>query len=143
MDYGKYNFIQQFAQIAFSTIATQIIEVFICYLSLTDKHYYEIKNLEKDKKYNLFSILKCIKKKITIFFIFTFLMFAFYWYSIACFCAVYPNTQKAFIIDSFSSFILGLLYPLFLYLIPSLFRFISLRAHASCIYSTTNFIPFF
>ena len=63
LDYGKYNFIQQIAQIAFSTIATQIIEVFICYLSLTDKHYYEIKNLKKNEKYNLFSILKCIKRK--------------------------------------------------------------------------------
>ena len=143
LDYGKYNFIQQIAQIAFSTIATQIMEVFICYLSLTDKHYYEIKNLKKNERYNLFSILKCIKRKITIFFIFTFLMFAFYWYSIACFCAVYPNTQKAFIIDSFSSFILGLLYPLFLYTFPSLFRFIALRAKVSCIYSISNIIPFF
>ena len=143
LDYGEYNFIQQLAQIAFSTIATQIIEVFICYLSLTDKHYYEIKNLEKEKKYNLFSILKCIERKITIFFIFTFLMFAFYWYSIACFCAVYPNTQKAFIIDSFSSFILGLLYPLILYTFPSLFRIISLKAKVSCIYSISKIIPFF
>jgi len=50
LDYGKYNFIQQIAQIAFSTIATQIIEVFICYLSLTDKHYYEIKKFKKKGK---------------------------------------------------------------------------------------------
>ena len=111
LDYGKYNFIQQIAQIVFSTVATQMIEVFICFLSLTDKHYYEIKNLKNEEKYNMFSILKCVERKIIFFYIFTFLLFAFYWYAIACFCAVYQNTQMAFITDSISSFLLGLLYP--------------------------------
>ena len=146
LDYGKYNFIQQFAQIAFSTLATQLIEVLICYLSLTDKHYYEIKNLEKDEKHNLFSILECIKRKIAVFFFITFLMLAFHWYTIACFCAVYPNTQKAFLLDSFSSFLLGLLYPFILYLFPALLRFIALKAkhtNLSCIYSFSGIIPFF
>jgi len=54
LDYGKYNFIQQIVQIVFSTVATQMIEVFICFLSLTDKHYYEIKNLKNEEKYNMF-----------------------------------------------------------------------------------------
>ena len=71
-------------------------------------------------------------------------MFAFYWYSIACFCAVYPNTQKAFIIDSVTSFGVNLLYPFILYSIPSLLRLIALKAQkASCIYSVSDIIPFF
>ena len=144
LDYGKYNFVQQIAQILFSSIATQIIEVFICFLSLTDKHYYEIINIKYEERYKIFSILKCINRKITFYFIFTFLMFAFYWYSIACFCAVYPNTQKAFIIDSITSFGVNLLYPFILYSIPSLLRLIALKAQkASCIYSVSDIIPFF
>ena len=144
LDYGKYNFIQQIAQIVFSTVATQMIEVFICFLSLTDKHYYEIKNLKNEEKYNMFSILKCVERKIIFFYIFTFLLFAFYWYAIACFCAVYQNTQMAFITDSISSFLLGLLYPFILYLFPSILRLISLKAQkASCIYSISDIIPFF
>ena len=144
LDYGKYNFIQQIAQIVFSTVATQMIEVFICFLSLTDKHYYEIKNLKNEEKYNMFSILKCVERKIIFFYIFTFLLFAFYWYAIACFCAVYQNTQMAFITDSISSFLLGLLYPFILYLFPSILRLIALKAQkASCIYSISDIIPFF
>ena len=42
LDYGKYNFIQQIPQILYSTAVSQIIEIFICYLSLTDKHFYQI-----------------------------------------------------------------------------------------------------
>ena len=146
VDYGKYNFIQQIPQIIISTVVAQILEVFICFLSMTDKHFYEIKELNYENRYEVFKIIKCIKIKLTFYFIVTFLLFGFYWYSIACFCAVYPNTQKAFITDSISSFILGLLYPFILYLFPTIFRIISLRAsksNLSCLYSFSEIIPFF
>ena len=146
LDYGKYNFIQQIPQILYSTIASKLIEVFLCFLSLTDKYFYIIKNLEYNSRYQIFNIIKCIKIKLVFYFIFTFLMFAFYWYAIACFCAVYHNTQMAFIKDSILSFILGLLYPFILYLFPATLRIISLKAgksNLSCIYSTSNIIPIF
>ena len=146
IDYGKYNFLQQIPQIVISTVVSQIIDIFICFLSLTDKHYYEIKELDRNSRYQIFGIIRCVRNKIIFFFIFTFLMFAFYWYSIACFCAVYVNTQTAFIKDSISSFALGLLYPFFLYIFPSIFRIISLRCskgNLSCIYKLSDIIPFF
>ena len=146
LDYGKYNYIQQIPQIIYSTVVAQIIEVFLCFLSLTDKHYYEIKDLDDDNRYKTFKILKCVKTKITFFFIFTFLMFLFYWYAVTCFCAVYENTQNAFIKDSFSSFGFGLLYPFILYLIPSSLRIISLKCckgNLSFIYKLSDIIPFF
>ena len=146
LDYGKYNFIQQIPQIIISTVVSQILEVFLCFLSMTDKHFYEIKELKYENRYEVFKIIKYIKIKITFYFIFTFLLFAFYWYAIACFCAVYPNTQMAFITDSISSFILGLLYPFVLYLFPTTFRIISLRAkksNLSCLYWLSDIIPFF
>ena len=146
LDYGKYNFMQQIPQIAYSTLVTQLIEVFLCFLSMTDKYFYEIKNLESDSRYEVFKIIKCVKIKITFYFIFTCIMFAFYWYAIACFCAVYVNTQNAFIKDSLSSFALGLLYPFILYLIPAVLRLIALRAtnsRLSFIYTLSDIIPFF
>ena len=44
LNYGKYNFIQQIPQIIYTTIISQLLEVFLCYLSLTDKYFYQIKN---------------------------------------------------------------------------------------------------
>ena len=73
-------------------------------------------------------------------------MFVFYWYTIACFCAVYTNTQITFIKDSILSFILGLLSPFIIYLIPVSLRIISLRVkktNLSCIYKLSDIIPFF
>ena len=37
IDYGKYDFIQQIPQILYSTIISKLIEIILCYLSLTDK----------------------------------------------------------------------------------------------------------
>ena len=146
IDYGKYNFYQQIPQIVYSTAVSQLIEVFLCFLSMTDKHFYEIKNLDYNSRYKTFQIIKCVKIKLTIYFIFTCLMFAFYWYAIACFCAVYANTQFAFIKDSLCSFGLGLLYPFILYLFPAVLRLIALRAtntRLSFIYALSDIIPFF
>ena len=147
LDYGKYNFIQQIPQIIYSTIVSKLIEILLCFLSMTDKYYYQIKD-NKNININLYSrIIKCVKIKIVFFYIFTILMFAFYWYLITCFCAVYKNTQIAFIKDSLSSFLFGNLIPFVIYIFPSLFRIISLKIDnafcSKCIYQFSNMIPCF
>ncbi len=79
LDYGKYNFIQQIPQIVYSTIVSNLLELVLCYLSLTDKYFYQMKNLDiKDNNNNTnnikVKILKCIRIKIHCFFAFTFLI---------------------------------------------------------------------
>ena len=125
LDYGKFNFLQQIPQIIYSTIVSQLIDIIVCYLGLTEKKYNEIKKSKQNSEYKIISMIKCIKIKITFFFIFTFLMYIFFWYTITCFCSIYENTQIIFIKDSFSSFALGLVYPFFLYLALALFKFIT------------------
>ena len=112
LNYGKYNFIQQIPQIVYSTIISQILEVFLCYLSMTDKYIYRIKNLKYTSK-DAIRIFKCLNLKLLFFFGFIFIMFTFYWYSVSSFCAVYENSQITFIKDSFLSFFLGIVYLLY------------------------------
>ena len=148
-NYGKYNFIQQIPQIIYSTAISQIIEVFLCYLCLTDKHFYQIKALTNIKKNKalIFKIIKCIRLKLLGFFSFTLILFVFYWYFISAFCAVYQNTKITFIKDSFSSFLTGLLYPFILYLFPVILRLIALKdvikKRFKCIYKLSDIIPIF
>ena len=146
LDYGKYNFVQQIPQILYSSIVSQLIEIILCYLSLTDKHYYKIKNLKIKNRITTLQIIKCIQLKIFFFYIFTGILFLFYWYLITCFCAVYENTQTAFIKDSFISFALGLLYPFIIYIIPALLRTISIyccKGKLCFVYKLSDIIPFF
>ena len=149
LNYGKYDFVQQIPQIIYSTAISQLLEVFLCFLSLTDKYFYEIKNLKNDKNINnlIFGIFRCIKIKLIIFFVFTFILFAFYWYFISAFCAVYQNTQTTYIKDSVSSYLTGLLYPIVLYLIPASLRILSFsdskKKRLKIIYKLSDIIPFF
>ena len=91
--------------------------------------------------------MRCIKIKLIIMYIFTFLLFLVYWYLISAFCAVYVNTQKIFIVDSISSCIMGLLYPFALYIFPAILRLISLSAkdqkNLNCLYILSDKIPIF
>ena len=146
LDYGKYNFIQQIPQIIYSTAVSKLIELFVCFLSMTDKYYYEIKDNNQLTKNYLLKTIKIIKIKLAFFFLFTSLMFIFYWYAITCFCAVYQNTQVAFIKDSLLSFVLDILSSFGIYLIPSLLRIIALKGKNTnlvCLYKLSNIIPFF
>ena len=146
---GEFNFVDSFIQMIYSTIISQVLQVFLNYLTMTDIHYYQIKGLKNDNanKSKVLSIINRIKYKIIAFYIFTFLVFLFYWYIVAAFCAVYENTQIIFITDSISSFLLGLVYPFVLYFLPTGLRFLSLKAkekkNLKIVYWLSDVIPFF
>ena len=86
---GVYNFFEQLFQMVISTIVSQLLQIFINYLTMTDIHYYMIKSLEKKNinKQKILSTMNCIKYKINIFYIFALLLFVFYWYVVSAFCA--------------------------------------------------------
>jgi hypothetical protein len=148
LSYGKYDFVQQVPQMIYSIILSQIIEVFLCFLSMTDKYIYKLKSKLEKGKFNikLKKIVKNIRIKLNIFYAFTFLFFLGYWYIISVFCAVYRNTQLVFIKDSVYSFAMGLVYPLFLYFISVIFRICALRdkkKNSRCLYKFSDVIPLF
>ena len=145
---GKYDFIGQIFQMIISTLISQLLQIFLNYLTMTDILYYEIKSLNYNiNKEKVLNIINCIKYKIVFFYLFVFILYLFYWYIISAFCAVYVNTQKIFITNSLLSFFIGLLYPFALYFIPTGLRFLSLKANSrknlNFIYCVSNIIPFF
>ena len=118
---------------------------------MRDDNIYEIKELPSKEKNSekILSIIDCMNRKLTGFFVFTFLLFLFYWYFISAFCAVYQNTQKIFIRDTFISFAISLIDPFFIYGFTCLLRFISLTlcCRKNCcgkiIYKISDLIPIF
>ena len=145
----ELTFVQKIPQLLFTLIASHIIEVILCYLSMTDRHVYEIKALQKKEKNDerIFDILKWMKTKLIIFFIFTVLLFLFHWYFISAFCAVYQNTQVIFLRDSAISILISLIDPFIIYAFDTLLRFISLmpclQKKAACLYKMSDLLPIF
>ena len=159
-----FTFVQKLPQLIFTILVTDIIEVILCFLSMTDKHIYDIKALEReikernkkekkdvnDKKelgQKMMDILDVMHRKIVGFFVFTFLLFLFYWYFISAFCAVYQNTQIIFLRDSGISFITDLIESFFIYGFTNILRAISLclccRKKLWCVYKISDLIPIF
>ena len=145
LSYGKYDFIQQIPQILYTTIISQILEIFLYFLTMTDKYIYHLKNIRITKK-EIIIIFKCINIKIIIFFVFNLIMFSFYWYSVASFCAVYRNSQVVLIKDTLISFTLGIAYSLIIYLIVSALRSLAInkkKMRLKFVYKLSEIIPFF
>ena len=112
---------------------------------MTDKYIYQIKNIRLTPK-EIMLIFKYINIKLIIFFTFNFLMLAFYWYSVASFCAVYRNSQTVFIRDSFTSFLFGIVYSFIIYLAPSALRRLAIKKkklRLKFVYKLSELIPFF
>ena len=144
-DEGSFNFIYQLPQILYSTLISNFISIFIKMLSLTQD---DILNFKINKRMNnlnskRFSLIKKLKIKFLLYFIFSSLFLLFFWYYLSMFCAIYVNTQIHLIKDTLLSFILSLIYPLIFYFIPTLFRIIALsnpRSKRIFLYKVSQFI---
>ena len=155
--YKKYNygenftFVQKLPQFIFTILVSHGLDVLLCFLCMTDVHVYQIKALpnERDTGERIINILDKVKRKLVAFYVITFLFILFYWYFISAFCAVYQNTQKIFIRDSFISFAINLIDPFIIYGITCILRFISLllccrkNCCGKCLYKTSDLIPIF
>ena len=147
-DKGKYNLLYQIPQILLSILISKIIDSIIRPLSLSQDNIVQLKNIKNKSgveiKYKI--LIRKLKMKFTFFFILTFLVLTFFLYYITCFCGVYVNTQIHLIKDTLISFIIGLLYPFGMLLIPGIFRILSLKIKKSkrkYLYKFSSFIENF
>ena len=128
-DKGQFNFLYQIPQILYSTFISRFIDSLIKNFSLSQDILVELKQEMRkdiiDQRHK--KIIFMLKIKFSLFFIFSFLFLIFCWYYLTCFCCIYINTQIHLFKDSLSSLITSLFIPFVLYLIPGIFRIISLK----------------
>ena len=144
-----YYFSYQILQIILSVIITYFVETFLCYITYTDRYIYEIKIFYKNEKNNdrIFKILRYIRIKLITFFIISFIILLFYWYFVSAFCAVYPNTQKIYLLDCTISFLIFCAIPFVVYAIITILRIIAIqdrdKKRCKCLYKISRAIPIF
>ena len=148
IDEGSFNFIYQMPQILYSAIILNSIILLIKFLSLSEQNILKIKKIDNKENFNkeIYKIIHNLKIKFIIFFILNFVFLLFFWFYLGCFCAVYKNTQIYLIKDTLISFLLTLLYPIFLNLIPGMFRIYALNSNnkdKDCIYKISKIIQIF
>ena len=143
-DNGIYKFIYQIPQIFYTTIISAIITFFIKYISLSENYILSFKHSKNIDNYS--KIRKCLFIKFLLFFILNLILLLIFWYYLGCFCAVFRNSQICLIKDTFYTFLLSLIYPFGLQLLPGIFRIPSLRVknkRRKCMYAFSKIIQIF
>ena len=146
---GKLQFIYSILKIIYSTIISCTITLIVKFLALSNRDIIKLQNNKKNKKETIkesSNLIKRLNIKFRIYFFISFFLLLFFWYLISAFCAVYNNSQLLLIENILSSFVISLIYPFGINLIPGIFRIIALRSkknNKKCIYTIGNLISIF
>ena len=130
-DNGIFNFLFQLPQIIYSSLVTSVLNIILKSLAISEEKIFDMKK-EKDSekfKQKAKSLKRNLKIKLIIFLILSSLLMLLFWYFISCFCAAFTNTQLILIEDTLISFILSMIYPFGLKLLPGFMRIPALRAN--------------
>ena len=83
-------------------------------------------------------LIFCLKLKFVLFFLMSSILLLCFWYYVSIFGVIYKNTQYHLLKDSVMSFGMAILYPLVIYLLPSILRIASLsnpKKKRKCLYN--------
>ena len=129
-DGGSYNLSYLFPIIVYAFLISYYINVIIRIFSLSQRNLLELKNQKSIKQMNSLvpKVLRCLIIKYISYFVLSMIFLTFFWYYISSFGAVFQNSQVYLIKNTFISFALGLYYPFLIYLLPGIFRRLSLRS---------------
>ena len=127
---NSYDLIFNLPQILYSTLISGFINGLIGILAMTNTYIINLKQETKTKDINKLKekIIRIIKIKFLLFFIINLILLVLFWFYLACFCAVYKNTQIHLIKDALISFGTSMIYPFGIYLIPGILRIRALNA---------------
>ena len=124
---GSFNIIYQIPKMIYSIFLSTILNIMIKFLSFSGDDIFKLKHhkIKFSKSFDKILIGKIyqkIKTKYFFFFIITPTVLFIFWYYITCFCGIYKNTQIHLLKETFSSFLISLIYPLFTAILPAIFR---------------------
>ena len=115
----------------YSTIVGVFIESLIGFIFLEEKKIKKLLIREKENfeklKYEIFKVIKSIKRRYIIFTIICFVIAIISWYYVNCFNNVYPGIKIEWIKSSIVIIIIIQLLPIFTSLIQTILRFLSFK----------------
>ena len=121
---GNFDLETQVPIVIYSTIISMILNYPLNFLALSNDPIINFKQdntkielLKKSK-----NLIKILTIKFIIYFIISFVFLLFFWYYISMFGVIYKNTQMHLLKDTLMSFLLSLVIPFIIYLLPGIFR---------------------
>ena len=121
---GAFNIMGQLPLIIYSTLISMLFSIILKLLALTEGIILDLKKIIIRKEFNrrIEGLDNKIKIKFLLYFIISTIFLLFFWYYLSMFCAIYSNTQNHLIKETLLSFVLSLIEPFLICLIPGFFR---------------------
>ena len=126
------NLVNTFIASIFSSIVLILLKM-LCLTNSSVMSLRKIRNVEKARQKSAWT-LKCIKIRIFLYYLLSFIFLIIFGYYVACFCTIFENTQINLIKSMFTSWALSLVYPFAICFITSIFRISALRCKKKCLY---------
>ena len=142
---GMFNFINNLPQIFYSIIISSGINILIKMLAVTEDNFIVFRNnsIKEDILTKSEKLTRILKIKFLFFFILDFILLVLFWIYLACFCAVYKNTQIHLIKDTIISFGISMIYPFAIYTIIGILRIQALKKKKKWLYRLSKIIQIF
>ena len=140
-DEGSFDFTYQLPIMFYSLVISNVLKISLNSFGLYEDDLLKYKN-DKKNEINPQKLLCKIRCKVVSFFFITDLFLFFFWIYLGCFCAIYKNTQIHLLLDVSSSFVISFITPIFIYLLPGIFRIPSLnnKSDRQCMYKFSKFL---
>ena len=114
---------------------------FICLTHNSVRVLRKFKDIDAAKTKSV-CVLRCIKIRVTIYYILSLAFLAIFGYYILCFCAIFENTQIQLIKSTFTSWLISLIYPLIICLVTSIFRKLAFKFKNRILYAIKQLMQF-
>ena len=142
-DGGSYNLVYSLPQIIYSFAIAHIITIILKFAFLSERNIIQIK--KEDSLDSAKSLVDKVKRtliiKYIIFFVAGIIFLIFFWYYLSSFGAVFQNSQIYLVKKTLMSFLISLIYPFVINLLPGFLRMPSLKNNSKeCLYKTSKII---
>ena len=145
---GEFDLETQIPIAFYSTIISNILNYPLNFLALSNAPIINFKqgNFIINIKKRMKLLIKNLIIKFILYFIISFLFLLFCWYYISIFGVIYKNTQMHLLKDTLISIGLSLVIPFVIYLLPGIFRILSLSNNnkkRECLYNFSKILQLF
>ena len=138
------NFWSNIANTVYSSLLSTtllIILKFICLTHNSVRVLRKIKDVNKARKKSV-CVLRCIKIRVTIYYLLSFAFVGCFGFYVLCFCAVFENTQKELVKSTLTSWLISLLYPFGICLVTSIVRKLAFKCRSRVLYTIKLLLQF-
>ena len=138
------SFWSNIANSVYSSILANAILIILKFISLTHNSVRALRKIADINSAEAKSecILKCIKIRIVLYYILSFVFLIVFGFYVLSFCAIFENTQIELIKSTFSSWLISLIYPFIICFITSIIRSSALKCKSKVLYTIKKIMQF-